>query len=149
MTCANVADVVMRIHILCYWPFIGCCCMCVCASASLSTRVCDGSHFSLGERQLLCFARALMSRSRILVMDEATAAVDFKVSSLLQAITVQLRATVVLIAHRLTSVVELDKVLVMEAGRVVEFDTPARLLSNPLSRLSLLVLAEKAEPREE
>ncbi|KAJ8284525.1 hypothetical protein COCON_G00033750 [Conger conger] len=88
-----------------------------------------GKSLSLGQRQLLCLARALLTQAKILCIDEATASVDQKTEKLLQQ-TVQEKfrdKTVLTIAHRINTIMDSDKVLVMHAGKAVEFDTPAVL----------------------
>jgi ABC-type multidrug transport system fused ATPase/permease subunit len=89
----------------------------------------SGMSLSVGERQLLCLARALLQRCKILIMDEATANVDFKTDRLIQqVIRVKFsNCTVLTIAHRLNTIMDYDKVLVMNQGHVVEFDTPRAL----------------------
>ena len=89
-----------------------------------------GTNLSVGQRQLLCMARALLKKNKILVMDEATANVDQETDDLIQKTikTTFVNNTVLTVAHRLNTIIDMDKVLVMDAGRVVEFDEPYTLL---------------------
>ena len=94
-----------------------------------------GSNLSVGQRQLLCLARAMLRKSKILILDEATASVDAETDACLQD-TVRnefSNVTVISIAHRLKTVAFYDKILVMDAGRVHEYDTPESLLSDTSS----------------
>ncbi|KAJ8919555.1 hypothetical protein NQ315_002177 [Exocentrus adspersus] len=98
---------------------------------SLSQQVCEGgSNFSAGQRQLMCLARAVVRDNKILVMDEATANVDPHTDSLIQKTIREnfKHCTVLTIAHRLNTIMDSDKVLVMDAGRAVEFAHPHLLL---------------------
>ena len=92
----------------------------------------SGTNLSIGERQLVCLARALVQRSKIIIMDEATANVDFKTDHLIQEVIRHKfkDSTVLTIAHRLNTIVDYDKVLVLDGGRVVEFDNPDVLIRN-------------------
>ena len=91
-----------------------------------------GSNFSVGERQLVCLARALVQKSKIIVMDEATANVDFKTDNLIQEVIRHKfkDSTVLTIAHRLNTIMDYDKVLILDGGRMLEFDKPEILIQN-------------------
>lgn len=98
----------------------------------LETHVSEASElFSVGQRQLLCLARAILRKSKILVMDEATANVDMETDELIQS-TIRSRftdCTVITVAHRLATIMDSDRVLVLGAGRVLEYDIPFQLLA--------------------
>lgn len=85
---------------------------------------------SVGQRQLCCLARALLRKTKILILDEATAAVDLETDDLIQA-TIRKEfgdCTVLTIAHRLNTILDSSRVIVLDAGKIVEFDTPENLL---------------------
>eukprot|EP01125_Pyxidicula_operculata_P020715 TRINITY_DN7733_c0_g1_i1.p1 TRINITY_DN7733_c0_g1~~TRINITY_DN7733_c0_g1_i1.p1 ORF type:complete len:1515 (-),score=405.79 TRINITY_DN7733_c0_g1_i1:221-4765(-) len=91
-----------------------------------------GENLSVGSRQLLCLARAILRRSKILVMDEATANVDFNTDATIQK-TIRKEfadVTMLTIAHRINTIMDSDRVLVLDQGRVLEYDKPSVLLSN-------------------
>nr|DAD37246.1 TPA_asm: hypothetical protein HUJ06_007887 [Nelumbo nucifera] len=100
-----------------------------------------GENFSVGQRQLLSLARALLRRSKILVLDEATAAVDVRTDALIQkTIREEFKScTMLVIAHRLNTIIDCDRVLLLDAGQVLEFDTPEDLLLNEGSAFSKMV----------
>jgi ABC-type multidrug transport system fused ATPase/permease subunit len=100
--------------------------------ALLSTKLEEGgSNYSVGERQLLNLARALLSQPKVLVLDEATASIDGETDAFIQKMlrTRFPQTTLVTIAHRLNTIMDYDMVLVMDKGRAAEFDSPAKLLS--------------------
>ncbi|XP_023610594.1 canalicular multispecific organic anion transporter 1 [Myotis lucifugus] len=92
-----------------------------------------GDNLSIGQKQLLCLARALLRKSKILIMDEATAAVDLETDQLIQ-ITIRKEfshCTAITIAHRLHTIMDSDKVMVLDNGKIVEFGSPEELLAKP------------------
>ncbi|EDW08107.1 probable multidrug resistance-associated protein lethal(2)03659 [Drosophila mojavensis] len=100
-----------------------------------------GSNFSMGQRQLVCLARAILRNNRILIMDEATANVDADTDKLIQETihTKFAQCTVLTIAHRLHTVMDNDSVLVVDAGKIIEFGAPHKLLQLENSALLKLV----------
>ena len=91
-----------------------------------------GENLSVGQRQLICLARALLRKTKILILDEATAAVDLETDSLIQS-TIRSEfsdCTIITIAHRLHTILDSTRVLVLDQGKVVEFDSPDNLLKD-------------------
>ncbi|KAJ0987913.1 hypothetical protein J5N97_006269 [Dioscorea zingiberensis] len=101
----------------------------------------NGENWSVGQRQLVCLGRVLLKKSKILVLDEATASVDTATDSLIQKTIRQQFAdsTVITIAHRITSVLDSDMVLLLDHGLIAEYDSPARLLEDKSSLFAKLV----------
>ncbi|KAJ7640732.1 multidrug resistance-associated ABC transporter [Mycena polygramma] len=106
-----------------------------------------GENFSTGEKQLLCMARAILKRSKILVMDEATASVDYATDELIGK-TIRhefAQSTILTIAHRLRTVIDYDRVMLLDQGRIAEFDKPSVLLRNQHSKFYALCKATGKE----
>ncbi|XP_058448247.1 ATP-binding cassette sub-family C member 4-like [Malaya genurostris] len=111
---------------------------------------CAGSNFSVGQRQLLCLARAILRNNKVLVLDEATANVDPETDRLIQ-LTIRERfvdCTVITIAHRLNTIMDYDRVLVMSDGKAVEMGTPYELLQLSEGVFRDIVLATGAVEAE-
>ncbi|KAL9000019.1 MAG: hypothetical protein Q9169_001264 [Polycauliona sp. 2 TL-2023] len=98
---------------------------------SLASPVAEsGSNLSQGQRQLLCLARALLKAPKVLLMDEATASIDYATDSKIQDTLREVKdSTIITIAHRLQTIIDYDKVLVLDKGRVVEYDAPWELIT--------------------
>ncbi|EPQ52340.1 multidrug resistance-associated ABC transporter [Gloeophyllum trabeum ATCC 11539] len=102
-----------------------------------------GENFSTGEKQLLCMARAILKQTKVLLMDEATASVDYATDELISK-TIRhefTNGTILTIAHRLRTVIDYDRVMLLEEGHIVEFDTPSTLLSDLSSKFYALCKA--------
>ncbi|BEI79510.1 hypothetical protein CcaverHIS002_0100390 [Cutaneotrichosporon cavernicola] len=102
-----------------------------------------GDNFSSGEKQLICMARAILRRNKVLLMDEATASIDYETDEL---ISTTIRAefsdsTIITIAHRIHTIIDFDKVLVMHRGTIAEYASPAELLRDTKSRFYALCRA--------
>lgn len=100
-----------------------------------------GSNFSVGQRQLICLARAILRNNKVLVLDEATANVDPQTDALIQH-TIRHKfkhCTVLTIAHRLHTVMDSDRILVMDGGTIKEFDYPHILLQDENGTLRNMV----------
>ncbi|KAH8986106.1 hypothetical protein EDB92DRAFT_2054957 [Lactarius akahatsu] len=101
-----------------------------------------GGNLSVGQRQILALARAIVRGSKLLILDEATSAIDYKTDTIIQtSLRNELKGDVTLItvAHRLQTIIDADKVMVLDAGRIVEFDKPSELLKSENSRFRSLV----------
>ena len=92
----------------------------------------NGSNLSIGEKQLICITRAILRKSKIIVLDEATASIDYKTEEIIQKALTEIltTSTMISIAHRIKTVMNADKILVLENGEIIEFDTPKNLLNN-------------------
>ncbi|ORY23880.1 canalicular multispecific organic anion transporter 1-like protein [Rhizoclosmatium globosum] len=100
-----------------------------------------GSNLSLGQRQLLCLGRAMLVKSKILLIDEATASVDLETDMYIQKVLREEFAdcTILCIAHRLNTLMDYDRILVLESGKLMEFDSPIVLANRPSSLFSALI----------
>ncbi|KAK4686614.1 hypothetical protein P7C73_g3512, partial [Tremellales sp. Uapishka_1] len=102
-----------------------------------------GDNFSSGEKQLICMARAILRRNRVLFMDEATASIDYETDELISK-TIREEfsdSTILTIAHRIHTIIDFDKVLVMDRGQVSEYASPAELLRDHKSKFYALCKA--------
>jgi ABC-type multidrug transport system fused ATPase/permease subunit len=100
----------------------------------------NGSNLSIGEKQLLCLARSIIRKSKIVLLDEATANIDNTSDQIIQQTIRQefQDSTVITIAHRLDTIIDSDRIIVMDSGKIVEFDTPHALLNRPSLFLDLV-----------
>ncbi|CAH1444304.1 unnamed protein product [Lactuca virosa] len=101
----------------------------------------NGENWSVGQRQLVCLGRVLLKKTKVLVLDEATASVDTATDGMIQQTLAQhfTDSTVIMIAHRITSVLDSDMVLVLEQGLIDEYDSPTKLLEDKSSSFAKLV----------
>ena len=99
------------------------------------------SKFSVGEKQLICLARVLLRNSKILILDEATAAVDPGTESIVHQTIREWfsSSTVMIIAHRLSTVLDCDRILTLDNGNIVEFDSPNNLIADPTSQFNQMI----------
>uniref|UniRef100_A0A1X7V0A1 ABC transporter domain-containing protein n=1 Tax=Amphimedon queenslandica TaxID=400682 RepID=A0A1X7V0A1_AMPQE len=113
-----------------------------CLEGGLETTVSEGGgNFSVGQKQLFCLARALLQRNNILILDEATANVDIETDAIIQQVIREqfTECTILTIAHRLDTVMDSDKIMVLRSGELIEFDEPHMLLNQSSSYFSKLV----------
>ncbi|KAJ7031487.1 P-loop containing nucleoside triphosphate hydrolase protein, partial [Mycena alexandri] len=106
--------------------------------------VVDEESFSKGQRQLLCLARALLRKRKIIVLDESTSSMDHITDEKIRHVvdTQMKNLTVLTVAHRISTIVTYDKILVLDNGSIAEFDSPQILLSNPESRFARLAATQ-------
>ncbi|KAL4069345.1 P-loop containing nucleoside triphosphate hydrolase protein [Scleroderma citrinum] len=100
-----------------------------------------GSNLSVGQRQIIALARAMVRGSKLLILDEATSAIDYKTDTAIQtSLRHEMRGvTQLIIAHRLRTIIDADKIMVLDAGRIVEFGSPQELLQKENGMLRALV----------
>ncbi|KAJ6589838.1 P-loop containing nucleoside triphosphate hydrolase protein [Mycena vulgaris] len=110
---------------------------------SLDTEIAaGGSNLSVGQRQIIALARAIVRGSKLLILDEATSAIDYKTDAVIQSsLRTELSSdtTVITVAHRLHTIMDSDKIMVLDAGHIVEFNSPKVLLKNKHGLLRALV----------
>ncbi|XP_042518170.1 ABC transporter C family member 3-like isoform X2 [Macadamia integrifolia] len=101
----------------------------------------NGENWSMGQRQLVCLGRVLLKRSKVLILDEATASVDTATDYQIQQTISQhfSGSTIITIAHRITTILDIDMVILMDNGLVLEYDSPAKLLQIKSSSFAKLV----------
>lgn len=113
-------------------------------SGGLDADIVDGgANYSVGQRQMLCMARALLKPSCIVLMDEATSSMSNAVQDAIER-TMHIQfahCTIITIAHRLETIMGHDRVLCLDRGRIVEDGTPARLASDPNSKFAAMLTA--------
>lgn len=119
----------------------------------LQTKITEGGkNLSLGQRQLICLARALLRKSKILVLDEATSSVDSQTDAQVQATIrrefVEKGVTVITVAHRLETVLGYEKICVLGHGSVLEYGSPAELVQRENGELKRLVDADLQNKRK-
>ncbi|XP_038068240.1 ATP-binding cassette sub-family C member 8-like [Patiria miniata] len=108
----------------------------------LDSKVAEGGdNFSMGQRQLFCLARAFLRKSRILILDEATASIDMETDDIVQKVLAEEFSdrTILVIAHRVTTILDADRILVLNEGAIVEYDTPQNLLAQEDSQFASFV----------
>ena len=93
----------------------------------------NGQNLSSGERQLICICRAILRKSKVVILDEATANIDMVTEQMIQELiqTEFQGSTMVTIAHRINTIIQSDRVLVLSFGQIKEFDSPSNLMKDP------------------
>ncbi|CAC5426427.1 ABCC9 [Mytilus coruscus] len=104
-----------------------------------------GENFSVGQKQLFCLARAFLRNNKILVLDEATASIDLATDNKLQQVIFSAfkNKTVITIAHRISTIMNYDRVIVLDKGKVMEYESPKNLMKDKDSMFSALVKSVK------
>ena len=105
----------------------------------------EGNNLSVGERQLICIIRAILRGNKIVILDEATANIDVVTEQATQRLISEEfnGATVLCIAHRLNTIIKSDRVLVMDQGKAIEYDSPRALMANPNSTFNRMLKEKK------
>ncbi|KIJ23252.1 hypothetical protein M422DRAFT_276204, partial [Sphaerobolus stellatus SS14] len=110
---------------------------------TLDTKIASaGGNLSVGQRQIIALARAIVRQSKVLILDEATSAIDYKTDAIIQKMLrdrLGQGVTVLTIAHRLQTIMDADKILVLDSGHIAEFDSPKKLLKKEGGKLKSLV----------
>lgn len=109
-----------------------------------------GENLSSGEKSLICICRAILRKNKVVILDEATANIDIVTEQTIQKLIKESfkNCTMITVAHRLQTIIESDKVLVLDKGKVAEFDKPSELLKNPESHFTKLVNQMQDEEKE-
>ncbi len=118
-TDATIIASIMKVHL---WDLVA-------SKGGLDTEL-DAEFFSHGQRQLFCLARAILRKSKVVILDEATSSVDTKSDELMQEVIRKefQNSTIIAVAHRLDTILDFDKIALLSAGELKEFDTPQALL---------------------
>lgn len=111
----------------------------------------DADSLSSGEKQLICIARAVLRKNKIVFLDEATANIDIVTEQKIQALMQKAfkEATVFTIAHRINTIINSDNVMVLDAGKCIEYGNPQKLAADPKSEFSILIKEIEKEKKED